>query len=129
MEPRKKIKILLIEDDVFMIELLSQELTQSGFDIAVGITGTEGIEKYHTEKPDLILLDLLLPDVLGFEVLRAIRKTPDGAKAKVIVLSNLSESKDQEEAKRLGVVEFLVKANYELHEIIDHVRKSLKIST
>ena len=129
MEPRKKIKILLIEDDVFMIELLSHELTQSGFDIAVGTTGTEGIEKYHTEKPDLILLDLLLPDVLGFEVLRTIRKTPDGAKVKVIVLSNLSESKDQEEAKRLGVVEFLVKANYELPEIIDHVRKALQIST
>lgn len=129
MEPAKKIKILLIEDDVFMIELLSQELVQSGFDIAVARTGAEGVEKYNSEKPNMILLDLILPGEHGFDVLRTIRKTPDGAKVKVIVLSNLSENKDREDAKRLGVIDFLVKANNELPEIIDHVRKAFVAPT
>ena len=125
MESGKKIKILLIEDDVFMIELLSQELVRSGFDMAVARTGTEGVAKFQNEKPDMILLDLILPGEHGFDVLRAIRKMSDGAKVKVIVLSNLSENKDKEDAKRLGVIDYLVKANNELPEIIDHVRKAL----
>ena len=125
MESGKKIKILLIEDDVFMIELLSQELVRSGFDMAGARTGTEGVAKFQNEKPDMILLDLILPGEHGFDVLRAIRKMSDGAKVKVIVLSNLSENKDKEDAKRLGVIDYLVKANNELPEIIDHVRKAL----
>lgn len=125
MELAKKMKILLIEDDVFMIELLSHELVQSGFEIAVAQTGAEGVEKYNSEKPDMILLDLILPGEHGFDVLRTIRKTSDGAKVKVIVLSNLSGNKDKEDAKRLGVIDYLVKANNELPEIIDHVRKAL----
>lgn len=113
--------ILIIEDDVFMAELLVQELTGAGFKVLVAKNGKDGFSKFKEESPDLIVLDVLLPDQRGFEVLRQIRRE-GGADAKVIILSNLSEEHDKEEARRLGVVDYLVKANTSLPEIIDKIR-------
>ena len=121
----EKAKILLVEDDVFMIELLVHEFTAAGFDVSVAKTGTEGVAKFFEVKPDLILLDLVLPDEKGFEALRKIRRDPVGATVKVIVLTNLSDTSDIEEGKRLGAVDYLVKANYSLPEIVVVVRKAL----
>lgn len=118
----RKPRILLIEDDVFMIDLLVQELKGAGFDTAVAKTGAEAVQKFEEEKPDLILLDVILPDQSGFETLRQIRRKPQGAETKVIVLSNIGENKDQEEARRLGAADYLVKANSSLPEIVEKVR-------
>lgn len=119
----KKTKILVVEDDVFMIELLVKELMEAGFDVVNAKTGAETFERLKEGKPDLILLDLLLPDEHGFEVLRKIRQMPDVQDVKVMVLSNLGEARDKEEAKQLGVLDYLVKANNSLPEIISAVRK------
>lgn len=119
----KKTKILVVEDDVFMIELLVKELMEAGFDVVNAKTGAETFERLKEGKPDLILLDLLLPDEHGFEVLRKIRQMPDAKDVKVMVLSNLGEARDKEEAKQLGVLDYLVKANNSLPEIISAVRK------
>lgn len=121
-EQKKNNKILLVEDDVFMMELLARDLRNAGFEVIVAKTGLEGVEGFEKEKPDLILLDLLLPDMGGFDALRKIRRLSDGLKARVVILSNLSEGPDQEEAKRLGVVDYLIKANYTLPEIISKIK-------
>ena len=115
-------KILLIEDDVFMAELLAGELARAGFNIEIGKTGKEGVDNFAKAKPDLVLLDLLLPDMHGFEVLQKIRQDPAGEKTKVIILSNLSEGRDVDEAKRLGATDYLVKVNYSIPEIVEKVR-------
>ena len=105
-----------------MIELLVRELIKEGFDASNAMTGKDALDKFRETKPDLILLDLLLPDQHGFEVLRQIRRDPEGQTTKVMVLSNLSEDRDKEEAKRLGVLEYLVKANNSLPEIVARVK-------
>ncbi len=122
---QKAPKILLIEDDTFMIELLVMELKKAGFDVTVARTGHEGVEEYKKAVPDLILLDLLLPDQNGFEALREIRRMPEGPQTKVVVLSNLSESQHIEEAKRLGTLDYLVKTNHTLPEIAAKVKQAL----
>ena len=118
----KKIKVLIIEDDVFMSDLLSKALTRAGFDTMSAKTGAEGIARFNEKKPDVILLDILLPDESGLEALRTIRRLPGGPEVKVIVLSNLSREANAEEAKRLGAAEYLVKVNFSLDEIIEKIR-------
>lgn len=121
-EQNNKTKVLVIEDDIFMVELLAKELVAAGFETIIAKTGVEGLEKFKTDKPDLILLDILLPDQNGFETLRLIRRLPDGPETKVMVLSNIGEGPDVEEAKRLGVKDYLVKANFTLPEIIAKIQ-------
>ncbi|QQG45569.1 MAG: response regulator [Candidatus Sungiibacteriota bacterium] len=118
-------KILLIEDDVFMVGLLVHELQEAGFEVVTAKTGVEGIKKFPEVKPDLILLDILLPDQNGFDTLRTIRRQPGGPGTKVIVLSNLAEWSDVEEAKRLGALDYLVKTNFSLEEIVEKIQSAL----
>ena len=120
-----KIKVLLIEDDEFMIGLLAHELTKNGFEVVSAKTGTEALPKFKESNPDIILLDILLPDKNGFDVLREIRRLPEGAKTPTIVLSNLSEATDLEEAKRLGAIDYIVKANQSLAEIVERVKQGV----
>ena len=124
-EEIRKSKILLIEDDAFMGDLLTTALVHAGFDMANAKTGGEGVRLFQEWHPDLILLDLILPDQNGFEALRQIRRMPGGPEAKVIVLSNLSKETQGEEAGRLGAVEYLVKSNFALDEIIAKIRSVL----
>lgn len=122
----EKPKVLLVEDDLFMLELLATSLSGAGFALATAKTGAEAIKEFEKEKPDIILLDLLLPDQHGFEVLKQIRSLPGGADVKVIVLSNLSGPDDVHEAKKLGAIDYLVKANFSLPEITEKINHALK---
>lgn len=122
-EEAKKKKILLIEDDVFMVELLAKDLGAAGYEVNVAKNGKEGVNKFEEGAPDIVLLDLLLPDQNGFETLRQIRRHPGGPATKVMILSNIAEGPDMDEAKRLGVVEYLVKANYTLQEIVKKIQE------
>lgn len=117
-----KKKVLLVEDDIFMADLLSRELTSAGFEIVIAQTGKEAVDKFASVKPDIILLDILLPDLNGLEVLRQIRRKDGGPETKVLVLSNLSSERDIEDANRLAVVGYLVKANTSLPEIVEKIK-------
>jgi len=121
-----KQKILLIEDDIFMMEILAQQLTKEGFEVEVAKTGVEGVEKFEKFSPDLVMLDLMLPDKHGFDVFREIRRKPGGLEAKVMVFSNLSGAGEMQEAERLGAIAYLVKANFSLPEVIEKVRSILQ---
>lgn len=120
-------KILIIEDDIFMTELLMRGLRGLNAEIMHAGNGKEGISKAESNPPNLILLDILLPDINGLEVLRQIRQQPGGEEIKVIVLSNISESTEQKEAQALGVADYLVKANTPLPEISQKVKNMLNI--
>ena len=123
----KKPKIFVIEDDVFMVELLAHELKNAGLETYSFQMGQAAIDNFAQMQPDIIVLDLLLPDKNGFEVLREIRRLPNGVHAKVMILSNMAEDADKEEAKRLGVQEYLVKANYSLPEILTKIQAMLLV--
>ena len=119
-------KILIVEDDKFLRELISQKLLKEGFDIAEAVDGEEGVKKVKEEKPDLVLLDLILPGADGFEVLSKIKEDPTTAQTPVIILSNLGQKEDIERGLKMGAVDYLIKAHFTPGEIIDKIRMILK---
>ena len=119
-------KILIVEDDKFLRDLLKAKLEKdSNFSVVSAIDGEEGIKKIEEEKPDIVLLDLILPNMDGFDVLENIKGNPNISKTKVIVLSNLGQEEDLEKAISLGAKDYLVKAHFTLDEIIVKIKKYL----
>lgn len=118
--------ILVIEDDKFLRELIVQKLIEEGYDAAEAVDGEEGVKKVKTVKPDLVLLDLILPGIDGFEVLTRIKEDPSLVQIPVIILSNLGQKDDVERGMRLGAVEYLIKAHFTPREIIDKIKNILK---
>ncbi len=119
-------RILIIEDDIFLQNLESNRLKKDNYEIITASTGDEAIEKINEPEIDLILLDLILPGIDGFDILEKIKSTEELKKIPVIVFSNLSEEKDIERAKKLGARDFMVKSNFSLSELSEHISKILK---
>ena len=118
--------ILIIEDDKFLRELISQKLNKENYKVVEAVDGEEGIKKVKEEKPDLILLDLILPGIDGFEVLSRVKEDPSLNKIPVIVLSNLGQRDDVEKGLKLGAVDYLIKAHFTPGEIIEKIKIALK---
>jgi DNA-binding response OmpR family regulator len=119
-------KILIIEDDKFLRELIAQKLIKEGHDITEALNGEEGIKAVGKEKPDLVLLDLILPGIDGFEVLSRMKADPILAEIPVIILSNLGQKDDIERGLKMGAVDYLIKAHFTPAEIIDKINNALK---
>jgi len=117
--------ILIIEDDRFLRELISQKLTREGYDVLEAVDGEEGVKKVKEGKPDIVLLDLILPGIDGFEVLSQVKKDDTVSKIPVIILSNLGQKEDVERGLNLGAVDYLIKAHFTPKEIIDKVKNIL----
>ena len=121
-----KNKILIIEDAETLRFFLSRKFKGEGFDIEEAVDGEEGIKKAKESKPDLILLDLLLPGIDGFEVLSILKKDSRLESIPVIIISNFSQEEAVKRGLKLGAIDFLVKANLSLNEIAERVKKVLK---
>ncbi len=118
--------IFIIEDDIFLQGLEATKLKKEGFDVQTAASSKEVVEIMGKKiKIDLILLDLMLPEVDGFEILKMIRKEPPLLNTPVIVFSNLSEEKDIEKAKSMGIKDFMIKSNFNLDELTKKVRETL----
>ena len=122
-QPHNAMKILVIEDDKFLRELLIGKLISEGYAIESAVDGKEALAAIEHEAPDLVLLDLILPDVSGFEVLEKMRTKKDWVSVPIIVLSNLDQKEDIEKATTLGADDFMIKANFSLNEIIARIKK------
>lgn len=118
-------KILVVEDDKFLRELLVRKLFSEGFEIESAIDSTGVFDVLSTWKPQIILLDLILPGEDGFSILEKIKKNRDLSSIPVIILSNLGQQEDIDRAIALGAIDFMVKANFTLDEIIEKVTKAL----
>ncbi len=119
-------KVLVVEDDKFLRDLSVQKLTKENFVVISAMDGEQGIAMAEKELPDVILLDILLPGIDGFEVLRRIRANPALHPTQVAMLSNFGQREDIEKALKAGANQFFVKANYTLPEIIEEVKKMTK---
>jgi len=117
--------ILVVEDDKFLRELMSQKLIKENYNVSEAVDGEEGLKKVKEEKPDLVLLDLILPGIDGFEVLARMREEQGVAKIPVIILSNLGQKEDIEKGLSLGAVDYLVKAHFTPGEIIGKIKRVL----
>ncbi len=124
-DANKKTKLLIIEDDKFLRELAVQKLIKDGLDVSAAMDGEQGVLIAEKTIPDIILLDILLPGIDGFEVLKRVRANPALAGTRMIMLSNFGQTEDVEKAKAAGADRFLIKANYTLDEIIAIVREVL----
>lgn len=121
-------KVLWVEDDVFLSGLIGQRFGELGAILFSANNGKDAIDIAKAEKPDIILLDILLPGIGGFEILKAIKEDSVAKDIPVIILSNLSQKSDIEKGEKLGAVKFLVKASVNLDEIVLEVEKALGMS-
>jgi CheY-like chemotaxis protein len=123
MEPKK---VLIVEDDEFLRSLNAKRLETEGFKVSVAVDGQNAIDLIPKEMPNLIFLDLLLPGIDGFEVLKKIKADPATKDIPVIVFSNLGQKEDIEKARGLGAIDFLVKANFTLDDVVTKIKEILK---
>jgi len=119
-------QIMLVEDDGFLSSLMKTKLEKSGMSVRLVVDGEQALETLKTFKPNLILLDLILPKKSGFEVLEAIQADPNINQIPVIILSNLGQESDVEKGKQLGAVEYYVKAKTSIDELVNKVSGFLK---
>ncbi len=119
-------KILIIEDDKFLRELIARKLTDEGFNIVEAVDGEDGVKKIKEENPDLVLLDLILPSIDGFEVLSRVKSDPSVSSIPIIILSNLGQKEEVEKGLNLGAVDYLIKAHFTPGEIIGKIKNILK---
>lgn len=119
----KNVKILVVEDDRFLSKVYYTKLTKDGFDVILAVEGDEAIRKVKEEKPDVILLDLILPGKNGFEVLEEIKADDEYSDIPVVIMSNLGQEKDIERGRKLGAVDYLVKTNYSINDVISKIKE------
>ncbi len=119
-------KILIVEDDRFLRELMVRKLKMADFEVIEAEDGQEGLKKIKEEKPNLVLLDLILPEMDGFEVLEQKRKDEEIKDIPVIILSNLGQKEEIDRGLQLGAKDYLVKAHFSPSEIVEKVKLFLQ---
>lgn len=123
MDSRKK--ILLVEDDTALSGVYKSRLDLEGFDIREVNNGEDALSAAIEYKPDLILLDAMMPKISGFDVLDILRNTPDTMNIRVIMLTALSQPKDKERAEELGVDDYLVKSQVVIGDVVERIKHHL----
>jgi DNA-binding response OmpR family regulator len=122
------IKIFLVEDDSFLSDICGKKLVNEGYEVYTAVDGKEALDGIIANKPDLVLLDIILPSMDGFQVLSAVRSNQDETVAKVpiIMLSNLGQEEDVKKAMDAGANDYLIKAHFTTEEIVQKIREILK---
>lgn len=118
-------KILIVEDEIALSQVLSDKFLQEGFDVKTAGDGQEGLEAIQSWKPDVVLLDIVMPRMDGMTMLHKLRETPDGKHLPVILLTNLSDTENVYEAMANGVYDFLVKSHWDINELVHEVQTKL----
>jgi DNA-binding response OmpR family regulator len=124
-----KKRILLVEDDTSLADVYQARLELEGFEIQQVNNGEDALSSAISFKPDLVLLDAMMPKISGFDVLDILRNTPETANIKVVMLTALSQPKDKERAENLGVDDYLVKSQVVIGDVVDRVKHHLGVST
>jgi len=121
-------RILAIEDDRFLSSLIKARLEKEGLEVIQAFDGEEALVWLKQNKPDLIVLDLIMPKVSGFDFLEKISVDPDLSRVPVMILSNLGQESDIEKVKRLGAVKYFVKINTSIDDMVNNVKELLEES-
>lgn len=121
-------KIILVEDDPFLRSLMMIKLQKEGFNVTEAFDGEDGLKKVGELKPSLVLLDLILPGINGFDVLQKLKSDNATSYIPVIILSNLGSRTDVEKGLKLGAYDFMIKAHFTPEEIVEKVKNALMIT-
>lgn len=119
-------KVLLVEDDINLRDVYYARLQAEGFELSVASNGEEALAIAVKERPDLIILDVMMPRISGFDVLDILRTTPEIAHTKVIMMTALGSSEDRERGEKLGVDKYLVKSQVTLEDVVATIKKVLQ---
>ena len=122
-------KVLLVEDDVNLRDIYFARFQAEGYELSVASNGEEALAMTVMVKPDLMILDVMMPRISGFDVLDIVRSTPETAHTKVIMMTALSEESDSNRGKALGVDEYLVKSQVKLEDVVSTVKRVLGTAT
>ena len=127
MADTKKVHVLLVEDDTFLGNIYKTKFDMEGFKVSVAENGEEGLADAKKKKPDIILLDILLPKLDGFRVLEKLKEDSELKNIPVILLTNLGQKDDVSKGLEAGAADYLIKAHFKPSEVVDKVKKVLKI--
>src|SRR3989344_7680385 len=122
-----KKKIFIVEDEEMLSKVLAEQFSVAGFDVEIASDGEKALELLEKSKPDIILLDIILPKINGFDVLKSIKENPDTQDIPVIMTSNLGRDEDIKQAIKLGAIDYYIKAQHPIFEIIENVSKFLDL--
>ncbi|OGD95156.1 hypothetical protein A3A48_04260 [Candidatus Curtissbacteria bacterium RIFCSPLOWO2_01_FULL_37_9] len=117
--------MLVAEDDRFYSNIYKTKLSKEGYEVEVANNGDQALKIAKEKTPDLILLDLIMPNKDGFELLKELREDNNLKKVKIIILSNLGQEEDIKRVRVYGVVDYLVKTNISIHTVIDKIKEHL----
>ncbi|MEK7554661.1 MAG: response regulator [Patescibacteria group bacterium] len=117
-----KTKIILAEDDEILSKVIAEELRESGFEVLQAFDGEQGLEMIKRERPNLVLLDLLMPKKGGFEVLAELKEKPETREIPIIVLTMLGSDEDVKKGLRMGANDYIVKSQHAVAEIVEKVK-------
>lgn len=121
----KKVKILLVEDDSFLLGMYATKFELDGFKVIMAEDGEKAVRVALKELPDIILLDIVLPKLSGFEVLKQLKQESATAKIPVILLTNLSQRDEIEQGLKMGAEDYLIKAHFMPSEVVEKIKKVL----
>lgn len=127
MVTKKKVKVLIVEDEKMLADMYTTKFSMEGFDAANAPDGMAGLVKAKEMKPDIILLDVIMPKLDGFGTLKEIRQDEKLKDVPVILLTNLGQDEDIKKGKKLGATDYFVKANHTPAEVVAKVQSVLKL--
>lgn len=122
----KKQTIVIAEDEKFLLKAYRIGLEKEGYEVFIAEDGKTAVKLIQDHKPDLILLDVMMPRMNGYEVIKKIQERPELKAIPVVILSNLSQTTDQEIGKSLGVKDYIIKSDHSLKEVVEKVKGYLK---
>ncbi len=125
--PSVSSKLLIVEDDQALSSLLADKFRADGFEVVLATDGQEGLKQAINWRPDVILLDIVMPKMDGMTMLHKLREHEDGKKAQVILLTNLSDTEKVYDAMSNGVFDYLVKSNWEIDDLVKEVRAKMSL--
>ena len=116
-------KVFIVEDEAALLYALEAKLRLEGFNVEVAVDGEEAIKKLKNYKPDLVILDIILPKIDGWEVLQNIRANSNLVKVPVVIVTNLTDKHSREKGVELGADNFLVKSDFDLEELVKKIKE------
>lgn len=122
-----KAHVLLVEDDVFLSNIYKTKFEMEGFKISTADNGEAGLTEVKKKKPDIVLLDILMPKMDGFAVLEKLKADEETKKIPVVLLTNLGQKDDVDKGLEMGAVGYLIKAHFKPSEVVDKVKEVLKL--
>lgn len=118
-------KVLIVEDEAIILDLLQKKLTKEGYETLIARDGDEGLAVMRKNKPDIVLLDIIMPKMGGFEVMAEMQKDEELKQIPIIVISNSGQPVEIDKAQSLGAKDWLVKAEFNPQEVIDKIEKQI----